>query len=238
MTALAIVALVLGFFGASESATEEGQQLYIEQCSGCHGPGGQGTEWGPEILADGAAGSHFWMATGRMPIRRPEDRIEPQRPTLAPDQIEAITRHVANLTDARPIPDISPEEGDVGEGSVLYVRHCAACHGTTGVGGAIVRARNATSILDVDTLLVAEAVRTGPGAMPLFEEEALSESELDSLLAYIELLQEGVSPGGWQLGRWGPVAEGAAAWLVGIGVAVGAAYWTERLSQDEHLEGS
>lgn len=216
-----------------EQGPISGADSYISECAGCHGPRGGGTAWAPEIREQGAAGADFMMRTGRMPLRSPDEPVRRSEPVLTPEQIDSITEFVATLGGPS-VPDPRPERGDPGLGAELYLINCAACHGATGVGAALVNSDNAPDLFQATPLEVAEAVRSGPRSMPGFGRESIDEHQLDSLVLYVsELTHAENNRGGWSLGRWGPVAEGAAAWLLGIIAVIGAAAWVEGSGQEK-----
>ena len=64
--------------------------------------------------------------------------------------------------------------------------------------------------------------------MPDFTEAVLSESDVDSIAAYIGFLQESDNPGGLPLGRRGPVTEGVVVWVIGIPLLLLTVMWIER----------
>jgi ubiquinol-cytochrome c reductase cytochrome c subunit len=68
---------------------------------------------------------------------------------------------------------------------------------------------------------VAEAVRIGPYVMPRFSKRALTDGQLDSLVAYVEWAKHPDQRGGWSLGNVGPVPEGLVTWFFGMTVLVG-----------------
>lgn len=208
-------------------AQETDEDQYLAECAGCHGPRGEGTEWAPSLVDEGAAGVDFMMRTGRMPLLRPDDPVRRGPQTLTDEQIAAITRHVDGFGGPG-VPDVHPGRGDIGTGAELYLVNCAACHGSTGVGAALPNGVNTPSVLAASPLDVAETVRAGPRAMPAYSHRSIDDHQLDSLALYVSTLAEGHNRGGWSLGRWGPVAEGAVAWLVGIVAVVAAAGWIER----------
>jgi ubiquinol-cytochrome c reductase cytochrome c subunit len=61
--------------------------------------------------------------------------------------------------------------------------------------------------------------------MPNFSNGNLSPDEKRDVIAYLYSLREMPSYGGFGLGGLGPVPEGMAAWLLGIGGLTGAAVW-------------
>ena len=67
---------------------------------------------------------------------------------------------------------------------------------------------------------IAEAVRIGPYVMPRFSERAISNSQLDSIIAWVDYTKHPDNSGGWALGTVGPVPEGLVTWGIAIVVLV------------------
>ena len=65
---------------------------------------------------------------------------------------------------------------------------------------------------------------TGPQSMPVFNDANITPEEKRDIIAFIDL-QGGASPGGLTLGALGPVSEGLWAWVIGMGLLIGAAVW-------------
>ena len=59
-------------------------------------------------------------------------------------------------------------------------------------------------------------MRIGPYLMPRFSKKRLSDSQVDSLIRYIQYTKHPDDRGGWALGHIGPVPEGLVAWFVGV----------------------
>jgi ubiquinol-cytochrome c reductase cytochrome c subunit len=72
---------------------------------------------------------------------------------------------------------------------------------------------------------VAEAIRVGPGTMPVFSEKTLSADDVDAIAAYVQYLRRPSDPGGIAAGHIGPVTEGAVGWLIGFGLLLGVCRW-------------
>jgi ubiquinol-cytochrome c reductase cytochrome c subunit len=83
-------------------------------------------------------------------------------------------------------------------------------------------------LLGVEPVIVGEAIRTGPGAMPVFGPGQIDDQGLNDVAAYLVYLREKAAPGGATLGGSGPVVEGYVAWFVGMGLLVLAARQIER----------
>jgi ubiquinol-cytochrome c reductase cytochrome c subunit len=221
---------------ADAEAVALGGTLYRRDCSFCHGNEAQGTSNGPDLVAhpNGPALTDFMLRTGRMPIDDPEDPVRRGTSPYNQEEIEALVVYLDQEYD-QPGPDVprlGPAAGDVAQGQALYQRHCAACHATTGIGGAMLqRTDGGTEGVHIPDLAesppveVGEAVRTGPGAMPPFGRGVIRDEELDALVRYVDYLREPDDRGGAPIGRIGPVAEGAVGWLVGLGALLLFARW-------------
>jgi ubiquinol-cytochrome c reductase cytochrome c subunit len=205
---------------AGSAEVEEGRKLFENACSSCHGAGGTGTDLGPSVVGSGAAGADFMLSTGRMPLDYPHRQPVRKPAAFDPDQIAQISAYVASLGPGPEIPDVDVEEGDLVLGQQLYAENCGACHSSAGAGGAVGAGLEAPSLSHSTPVQVVEAMRIGPGAMPVFQEETLSKKDADSIARYLVYLREVPDPGGLGMRRIGPIAEGAVAWLVGIGLFV------------------
>jgi ubiquinol-cytochrome c reductase cytochrome c subunit len=87
----------------------------------------------------------------------------------------------------------------------------------------------------VTAVQIAEALELGPGQMPVFD--YFSEDEVNSLIAYIRDLQETDSPGGFSLGRIGPIPEGFVAIVPGLGLIMLFAVWIGLRRRSEPVSG-
>ena len=129
------------------------------------------------------------------------------------------------------IPTVHAAAGDLSTGQQLYDENCAACHAPTGIGGAMLAQQGGRrpgkitgvfipSLERSSDVEIAEAIRTGPGAMPVFAPELITDSDVNSLVRYVRYLQDPVDAGGLPLGRVGPVAEGFVGWTFGLGILI------------------
>jgi ubiquinol-cytochrome c reductase cytochrome c subunit len=57
--------------------------------------------------------------------------------------------------------------------------------------------------------------------MPRFSHKAISEGDLNKIIAYVQANQSPNDAGGWGIGHIGPVPEGLVAWFVAAIVLVG-----------------
>ena len=218
-------------------ALELGQQLYQRDCSFCHGDEGKGTSNGPDLVTgeNGPALTDFMLRTGRMPIADPDDPVRPGDSPYDDEEIAALVGYLDQEFDqpGPRIPVVEAAAGDLAQGRDLYQEHCAACHATTGIGGAMLaqRAGGETTGIVIPGLAAAhpievgEAVRTGPDAMPVFGPGVVDDGELDAIARYVEYLNNPDDRGGAPIGRIGPVAEGAVGWALGLGSLVLFIHW-------------
>jgi ubiquinol-cytochrome c reductase cytochrome c subunit len=210
---------------------EAGRQLYLTGCVSCHGVGGIGTAIGPNITTAGEAGADFMLRTGRMPLAVSPSPQPPGKPPAYDDtEIRQLVAYVGSLGPGPPIPPVDLARGDLQAGEQLFLANCAACHNSAAVGGAIGQGRYAPSLQQTPPQQVAEAPRVGPGEMPVFGRDVLSDAQLNDIATYVNYLQHPNDPGGLNLGYTGPVAEGFVALLFGVGGLVLVIRWITRES--------
>lgn len=204
----------------------DGRALYLTGCVSCHGPDGSGAPGGPSIVDAGAASAHFYLTSGRMPhTGGPEEQAQRKDPAYQPEQIEDLVAYVASLGEGPEIPAFDLEGADVSEGGDLYRANCAACHSAAGAGGTLSYGGFAPSLDQSTPVQIHESIRIGPGQMPAFGDGSFDDEEVTDIVAYVETLNELGNPGGFSLGRVGPIAEGFVAILIGAGAAVAAVFF-------------
>lgn len=233
ITALAAAATA----APDEDLVRRGQDVYGQRCALCHGEQGLGQGEVPAIFDAGPASIDFYLSTGRMPLEEVGQRAV-HRPQIVTDaEKEALLAYFATLA-ANPgaaIPTIDGyETANLARGLELFTSNCAACHGPTAAGIAVGQ-HDVSSTLDVATPLeIAEAVRIGPGVMPVFGEDVVGQDDLEAIVAWVMDLRDRAAPGGARLGRSGPVSEGFVAWFVGLGLLTVVMYLLgERAQEDD-----
>jgi ubiquinol-cytochrome c reductase cytochrome c subunit len=191
-------------------AAQDAKQIYLRDCATCHGPDARGTSKGPTLEGQGEAGIDFMISTGRMPLSSPDATMRRHDPAYPPDTIRALVAYIAGLVPGGPgIPTIG--SGDLAAGGAIYREQCAACHQAAGEGGALIGQEESPSLHQSTAVQIAEAVRTGPGTMPVFGPAAVSDQEVSSLVRYVRELRDPPDPGGQHLWHLGPMPEGAVA---------------------------
>jgi ubiquinol-cytochrome c reductase cytochrome c subunit len=229
---LGLAALGIARSGAEQSEAARPQQrgdiqaLYLKDCGICHGSDGRGTKQGPTLVGVGAAAVDYQVSTGRMPLPSPGAESVRRPPKYRPATIRELVAYVQSITGGGgpPIPDVHPRAGSIARGGELFRHQCAACHSWSGEGGALTD-REAPKTQAATATQIAEAVRTGPGNMPRFGEAAIADDQLNSLVAYTLYLDNPRDRGGEPLWHVGPLAEGAAAGILGLGVLILACRW-------------
>jgi len=212
--------------GSNAADIAGGRVLYELACTTCHGNEGEGVEnRGPSLIGVGAASADFYLSTGRMPLDRPRAQSERKKVAYTPVQIRQLVAYVASLGPGPPIPRIPASAGNLAEGNRLYANNCAPCHSSAGAGGALGHAVYAPRLDKSTPLQVAQAVRIGPGAMPVFGPETIDDEQLASIVRYVEYLRKPDDRGGFGLRHLGPIPEGFVAWVIGLGAMLMAVRW-------------
>jgi ubiquinol-cytochrome c reductase cytochrome c subunit len=202
---------------APAALAADGAGLFAENCSGCHGPNGRGTaNDGPSLHGVGARAADFYLRTGYMPLRNPHDQPSRSRVLYDESELRALIAYVGSLGGPG-IPH--PGQGTVAAGQRLFTQHCAGCHQAVAEGGYVTGAR-VPPLADATPTQIAEAVRIGPYLMPRFSTKAISDRQLNDLIAYVQYAKHPRDPGGWAIGHLGPWPEGAVSWLVAAGALV------------------
>jgi ubiquinol-cytochrome c reductase cytochrome c subunit len=205
-------------------AVGAGASLYAANCSSCHGSAGRGVPTptigaggvegqGPALRNVGALAADFYLRTGYMPLEDPHAQPARSRPLFSEQEIRVMVAYIASLGHGPAIPNPHPQQGDIAVGRKLFLDHCAGCHQIVAEGGYVTGAR-VPPLTEATDRQIAEAIRVGPYLMPHFSERQLNKTQVDSLIAYIDYARHPNDPGGWSIGRIGPVPEGIVAWLL------------------------
>jgi ubiquinol-cytochrome c reductase cytochrome c subunit len=205
-----------------------GQELFEATCSSCHGLDAQGTSQAPSLIGAGAAAVYFQMSTGRMPAHElgAENARGPVK--FTEQEILDIAEYIQSLGGGPQIPtsaQVSTQGANTALGSQLFMANCAQCHGFAGDGGALTYGKFAPALTQSTPTQIYTAMLTGPEAMPVFSDGALTPQAKRDIIAYITETRVEPNPGGLSLGRLGPVTEGLVVFLAGMGSLVLIAMW-------------
>jgi ubiquinol-cytochrome c reductase cytochrome c subunit len=209
-------------------AIEQGHQLFLANCSTCHGKEGQGTSDGPSLVGAGAAAVSFQVGTGRMPLAEPGVQAPRVKVLFNEDEINAMAAYVASLGPGPAIPSaeqLDYADANITEGGEIFRTNCAMCHNFAGAGGALTKGKYAPPLTGVSAKHIYEAMLTGPQSMPQFSEATLPTEDKQAIIAYLKTIQNDPPVGGLALGSVGPVSEGLVVWIVGIGGLIVCAIW-------------
>jgi ubiquinol-cytochrome c reductase cytochrome c subunit len=234
---LVVIALLYGALtrtgaqAAPTTAQEDianGQALFKSTCSSCHGLDAQGTDQAPGLIGTGAASVYFQMSTGRMPAKElgAENGRGPVK--FTEQEILDIAAYIQSIGGGPQIPtaeQVSTVGADTALGYELFSANCSQCHNAGLSGGALTYGKFAPALTMATPTQIYTAMLTGPEAMPVFSDGALSPQAKRDIIAYITQTRTEVNPGGFSLGRTGPVTEGLAVFLGGMGFLVVISMW-------------
>ena len=213
---------------SNASAVAQGRSIYLTGCSSCHGLQAQGSSVAPSLIGVGAAAVDFQVGTGRMPLQRHGPIADRKDPKYTQAEINALAAYVASLAPGPAIPSedmLDLSKGDTARGGQLFRANCAQCHNFNGSGGALTDGKYAPSLYPSTPKQIYEAMLHGPEQMPVFGDSQLSPQDKLDIIAFVKKTQAQADPGGFGLGRIGPVSEGLVAWLVLTGALVVATFW-------------
>ena len=223
---------------ANSAQIAEGRNLFVEDCATCHGEFAQGvTGQAPSLIGVGAAAVDFQVSTGRMPAAAIGAENERKPPKLTPAQTHAVAAYIQSLGGGPTIPSaaqVSTAGANLGLGQSLFEANCAACHNFVGAGGALTDGKFAPSLVPSTPTQIYEAMETGPEAMPVFNDLTITPQEKRDIIAYVTTARAEPNPGGFSLGRVGPVTEGLVAFLGLLFFMVLAALWITAKHRKAH----
>lgn len=213
-------------------SAEDGKALFDQNCITCHGRNAQGVDGrGPSLIGVGSASVEFQVTSGRMPAASQGAQMPRKPPFWSGEELqvnaEALGQYIQELGGGPQLPpaDTNLRGGDVANGGELFRVNCASCHAFSSGGGALSSGKYAPNLAPATDREIYAAMLTGPQNMPVFGDNQLSPQEKMDIITYVQGLQEEKDPGGWGMGRFGPVTEGLAIFLVGIVALIFATLW-------------
>jgi ubiquinol-cytochrome c reductase cytochrome c subunit len=212
----------------SQAQIAKGRQIFQMTCATCHGLQAQGTAVAPSLIGVGSAAVDFQVSTGRMPAKEPSAENERKPPQLNKTQTRQVAAYIASLAGGPAIPTpamVSTSGASVALGQELFTADCAQCHSFVGAGGALTDGKSAPPLTEATPTQIYEAMLTGPEAMPVFNNTTITPDEKRDIIAYVTQTRVTPNPGGFSLGRVGPVTEGLVAFLGLLFFMVLAAMW-------------
>ncbi|MCU1345757.1 MAG: cytochrome c class [Acidimicrobiia bacterium] len=201
---------------------DRGRLQFESDCATCHAPDGSGSYLGPSIRTVGMASVDFQIRTGRMPLLG-NDPSRRANPHYTEQQIADLVAYTGTIVTGPPIPTVDPH-ASTSNGQELYQLNCAACHHAAAVGGVLANNVQVPSLTHSTPEQVVEAMRTGPGQMPIFT-KGFTDEQASEVAAYVQYLRHPRDRGGLTLGHLGPVPEGLVALALGLGGCIAFARW-------------
>ncbi len=205
-----------------------GQQIFALTCATCHGMQAQGTAVAPSLIGVGSAAVDFEVSTGRMPLKEIGSEAAEKPPQLTPTETRDVAAYIASLAGGPAIPsaaDVSTRGANMALGQELFIADCAQCHNFVGAGGALTDGKYAPALSNATPTQIYQAMLIGPEAMPVFNNTTITPSEKRDIIAYVTATRTTPNPGGFSLGRVGPVTEGLVTFLGLLFFMVLAAMW-------------
>ena len=147
--------------------------------------------------------------------------------TRAPGLLAVSAATLASLAPGPSLPEQKylDGKGDAARGAELFRVNCAMCHNVAGAGGALTEGKYAPPLTGVTAKHIYEAMVTGPQNMPVFNDLNIDPQGKADIITYLKYIQNNPSPGGFELGSLGPVAEGLFLWIFGLGAIVALTVW-------------
>jgi ubiquinol-cytochrome c reductase cytochrome c subunit len=210
--------------------SDQGEKLFLANCSTCHGVGAVGGSAGPSLIGVGAASVDFQVGTGRMPMEATAPQAPRKEVRMTQQDIADLSAYVAGLGPGPGVPDeeyltYNGSDESLAEGAELFRVNCAMCHNVVGAGGALTRGKWAPPLRGVEPSHIYEAMVTGPQSMPVFNDANISPEQKQSIISYLTYVDEQPSPGGLSLGSLGPVSEGLFVWLGLLPLIIACTIW-------------
>lgn len=167
----------------NETGLKMGQRLFANNCSVCHGTGGQGAYGFPNLT------DNDWLYGGK-PEQIVATLVNGRRgampawgPVLGEDGIRDVAHYVRSLSGMDGVDTVAAERGQT-----QYNTLCAACHMPSGVGNQALGAPNLTDniwLYGGSFEQVVHTLRAGrAGVMPA-QKDMLSEDKIKLIAAYV-----------------------------------------------------
>jgi len=183
-------------------AEPDGEALYQDNCSSCHGRAGNGGVGIPLSLPSFLKSVPDSYLEKTIRYGRP-GRVMPAYPYLSDAQIKAIVGHLREFAKGD-VPESLDVliRGDIKHGQKLFAQHCSSCHGANGEGGkgtgvTFSRPRdlpviapainNAGFLLAVTDSMIKSTLMNGREGTPMqsFLKAGLKEKDIDDIVSYV-----------------------------------------------------
>jgi ubiquinol-cytochrome c reductase cytochrome c subunit len=214
---------------ANQAQVTAGRTIFLQDCATCHGIAAQGNpDVAPGLIGVGSAAVYFQVSTGRMPAAELGAENPRKPPRLNDQQTRQVAAYIASLGGGPAIPstaEVNASGANIGVGQKLFVSDCAQCHNFVGAGGALTYGKFAPALTQSTPKQIWTAMLTGPESMPVFNDTTITPDQKRDIVSYVTTTRSQANPGGFSLGRIGPVTEGLVAFLGLLLFMVLAALW-------------
>lgn len=188
-------------------AKSNGEQLYEQHCSACHGSNGHGGVGVPLALPDFQYGVTNDYLKKTIRLGRP-GRVMPAFSQLSDNEVKAIVKHIRGWAPGKPFKYSSKKiNGNIKHGKTIYAKSCAACHGAKGEGGkgtgvtfsrprdlpVIAPALNNPGFLaSAPDLMIKTTLMNGREGTPMlsFLKQGLSEKDIDDVVSFVRSFEK------------------------------------------------
>jgi cytochrome c oxidase cbb3-type subunit III len=179
-------------------AEASGQVIFSQNCSTCHGAGGQGAKGYPSLVDD------VWLWDGTLAGIRSslETGIRSNHPQARYSMMPAFGRD--KLLDAAQIADVTQyvltlslapaDAAAASRGATIYAVNCVACHGTEGKGDMAQGAPNLTDrewLYGGTTAEIQTQINLGRGGVMPAMSQRLDAASLNAVAYYVHSLGGG-----------------------------------------------
>jgi ubiquinol-cytochrome c reductase cytochrome c subunit len=225
LTATSSASAAVDLSSPQEIAT--GKKLFEANCATCHGMNLQGSSNAPSLIGVGAAAVDFQVGTGRMPLVEDAPQAPDKPPVFNDTEVKQMAAYVSSVAPGPGLPPANKLtlKGDATRGADLFRTNCAMCHNIAGAGGALTQGKYAPTLRNAAPATIYEAMLTGPQNMPVFNDQNITPQEKQDIITAIKYTTANDNVGGLPLGSLGPVVEGLAIWIFGLGAVIAFCVW-------------
>jgi len=206
-TFLLITLLSLSFFTNASASEADGENLYIQHCSVCHGDkgaGGVGIPLDLESFQSSISDDYLekTIKFGRI------GRTMPAFGSLSETEISNIVSYIRSFSNTKPMTfNPTTVNGNIDHGKSIYKVKCASCHGESGQGGhgtgvTFSRPRdlsiiapalnNAGFLASASDAMIKHTLMVGRAKTPMnsYLKQGLTENDINDVVAYIRSFEK------------------------------------------------